>query len=196
MAQLAKWSKFSSRVLKHIAEYVIPQYGDENDPAEEYSAEDCIKQAQKYLARFGRSSRPGEEIRDLCKAAHYIQKAADKINPARETLPDPVIGGVAVFDPEIGVTFEPETFAGTPLSVAEHRANREEDGSLWRPRDAVISFLRDLDSGEIKNVDAVFIAFRMRGEGNATVTKFRQATPDYHTALGLIEAAKYKMSAS
>lgn len=76
----ARWAKFSFAVLGHIADYVIPQYGDEGkDLATDYTAEACVEQAKKYLARFGRNSRPGEEKRDLIKAAHYIQKAWEKM---------------------------------------------------------------------------------------------------------------------
>lgn len=71
-----KWDDFADMVHIHIENYVVPQHGDDgDDPAKEYSASDCIKQSQKYLARFGRQSRPGEEERDLLKAAHYIQMA-------------------------------------------------------------------------------------------------------------------------
>lgn len=78
--QAEKWRAFAKRVDDHIEGYVVPQYGDEGeDLATEYTAEACVDQAKKYLARFGRSSRPGEELRDLLKAAHYIQKAADRV---------------------------------------------------------------------------------------------------------------------
>jgi uncharacterized protein (DUF1810 family) len=78
--QEIKWQLFAEGVVNHIREYVLPQYGDEgSDPAAEYTAEDCVKQAQRYLARFGKSQRQGEELRDLHKAAHWIQKAADRL---------------------------------------------------------------------------------------------------------------------
>lgn len=78
--QVEKWKRFAAAVADHIANYVIPQYGDEDaEPAQEYTAEDCVKQAKRYLARFGTSQRPGEELRDMHKAAHWIQKAADRI---------------------------------------------------------------------------------------------------------------------
>jgi hypothetical protein len=69
---------FSYAVKRHIDEYAVPQYGDEgSDLASSYDAEDCIKQANKYLARFGKNSRAGQEQLDLKKAAHYIQMAHD-----------------------------------------------------------------------------------------------------------------------
>lgn len=41
------------------------------------------------------------------------------------------------------------SFAQYPVSIAEAKASAKKDGSLWTPRDALISALRDLDSGEI-----------------------------------------------
>lgn len=71
------WREFSCEVNEHIEEYTVPQYGDKGeDQASDYTVEDHIKQAQKYLARFGRNSRPGQEMLDFRKAAHYIQMAA------------------------------------------------------------------------------------------------------------------------
>jgi hypothetical protein len=71
------WVEFSGQVLNHIEVYTVPQYGDKGeDQATEYTVEDHIKQAQKYLSRFGRNSRPGQEMLDFRKAAHYIQMAA------------------------------------------------------------------------------------------------------------------------
>jgi hypothetical protein len=85
--QETKWRKFSNHVVNHILNYVLPQYGDErpDEPAAEYDAQECVNQAKRYLARFGKSQRPGEELRDLCKAAHWIQKAADRLGAAKET---------------------------------------------------------------------------------------------------------------
>lgn len=78
--QVRKWIRFAKQVTSHIKNYVIPQYGDEdNEPAQEYDFMDCVKQAKRYLARADTSQRVGEELRDLHKAAHWIQKAADRL---------------------------------------------------------------------------------------------------------------------
>jgi hypothetical protein len=70
------WADFASRVAEHIENYTVPQYGDKgSDQASDYTADGHVQQAKKYLARFGRSSRPGEERLDLMKAAHYLQMA-------------------------------------------------------------------------------------------------------------------------
>lgn len=79
MRQLFKWSVFSDAVRDHIRDYVIPQYGDEGaDLASDYTAEECVKQVEKYAKRFSSNSRPGERKRDLLKIAHYAQKAWSK----------------------------------------------------------------------------------------------------------------------
>lgn len=71
--------KFGAKVFEHIENYTVPQYGDKgSDQCTEYTAEDCVKQAQKYLSRFGRNSREGQQELDFKKAAHYIQMAHDK----------------------------------------------------------------------------------------------------------------------
>ena len=72
------WMRFAEQVKKHIDTYTVPQYGDEGaDLASSYTAADCVKQANKYLARFGKNSREGQERLDLKKAAHYLQMAHD-----------------------------------------------------------------------------------------------------------------------
>ena len=71
------WQVFADQVLNHIETYTVPQYGDKGeDIASDYSTQDCINGAKKYLARFGRNSRPGQDKLDLLKAAHYLQMAA------------------------------------------------------------------------------------------------------------------------
>ena len=73
------WKKFAEGVAFHIEMYTVPQYGDKgNDQVTEYTAADCIKQAQKYLSRFGKNSREGQQELDFLKVCHYVQMAADK----------------------------------------------------------------------------------------------------------------------
>lgn len=74
------WLRFSEEVRHHVDNYTVPQYGDAGeDRATHYTAEECIKQVEKYTARFGRNQRPGQQRLDLLKAAHYIQLAAEKL---------------------------------------------------------------------------------------------------------------------
>jgi len=78
--QAERWLNFARAVTDHIEGYVIPQYGDEGDePAAEYDFADCVKQAQRYLARAKTNQRPEGLERDMRKAAHWIQKAWDRL---------------------------------------------------------------------------------------------------------------------
>lgn len=72
-----EWFEFALAVLEHIEDYTVGQYGDTGaDPASEYTPEDALRSASKYIARFGRNARSGEQYRDFLKLAHYAQLAA------------------------------------------------------------------------------------------------------------------------
>ena len=78
--RLEDWIKFSTNVCTHIEDYTVPQYGDKGeDQISDYTADDCVKQIKKYLARFGKNAREGQEKLDLLKIAHYVQLAYDKL---------------------------------------------------------------------------------------------------------------------
>lgn len=73
------WAQFAQAVLDHIENYTVAQYGDTGaDPASSYTPEDAMRSASKYIARFGRNAREGEQHRDFLKLAHYAQIAATK----------------------------------------------------------------------------------------------------------------------
>jgi hypothetical protein len=70
------WVLFAEMVLSHIDKYTVPQYGDEGDDiATDYKPEDALRSAAKYVARYGKNSREGEQLRDFLKIAHYAQIA-------------------------------------------------------------------------------------------------------------------------
>lgn len=74
------WGNFQTKVLKHIEEYTTKQYGDKGeDQATSWSVEMLLEQAKKYLNRYGKNQRPGQEELDLIKACHYIQMAYTKL---------------------------------------------------------------------------------------------------------------------
>ena len=76
---------FSRHIEAHIEDYVIPQYGDKcDDQAQVYSAEECIRQISKYIARFGRNVRQGQNELDLLKIAHYAQIAYTKLQEQKD----------------------------------------------------------------------------------------------------------------
>lgn len=73
------WNKFAWDVFLHIEQYTVPQYGDSpNDQATNWSIPVIEEQLKKYTNRFGKNARPGEELRDLLKIAHYSQILYDK----------------------------------------------------------------------------------------------------------------------
>lgn len=74
------WLTFAAEVLHHVENYTVPQYGDAGeDEVTNWSAEDCIRAISKYVARFGRNARPGQQRLDLLKMAHFVQLAAEKL---------------------------------------------------------------------------------------------------------------------
>ena len=67
-----EWKIFSEKVLTHIDNYTVPQYGDMGeDEIDNWTKEDCILAIKKYLARSGRNSRKGQNELDMLKIAHY-----------------------------------------------------------------------------------------------------------------------------
>ena len=73
------WMEFAFKVLLHVEEYTIPQYGDKGqDQITDWSAEDCLIAVKKRIARYGRNSREGQQELDFMKMAHEIQIAAEK----------------------------------------------------------------------------------------------------------------------
>lgn len=71
--RLLLWDCFSEEVARHVEEYTVPQYGDfPDDNVASWSADDCVKQIQKYVNRIDSNSRGElEATRDLLKIAHY-----------------------------------------------------------------------------------------------------------------------------
>lgn len=95
---------------------------------------------------------------------------------------------------EIGITklaapSVPESFASHPKSISEIRGDKAGNGKEWKPRDALIAALRDLDSGEI-NPDYVVIVIGKVKDDGGTSTTYYQATPNAYVMLGMIEDLK------
>lgn len=82
-----------------------------------------------------------------------------------------------------------EDFSKYPKSVGEARSEASERASDWTPREALISMLRDIDSGKVKT-DALVICFR-RPDGQKP--GFVIASPDPLVTLGLLERTKFRI---
>lgn len=75
-----EWNLFADKVAAHIEQYTVPQYGDApNDQVENWTAEECLQQLNRYLARTQSNQRgEAETKRDFYKMAHYLQLAFSK----------------------------------------------------------------------------------------------------------------------
>jgi len=73
------WLDFAFKVAKHIENYTVPQYGDRpDDLAEQWTPKESLDNVERYIKRFGKNSREGQQSLDFMKMGHYIQLAARK----------------------------------------------------------------------------------------------------------------------
>lgn len=77
----AEWMDFAEKVLDHVDNYTVPQYGDSPaDQASNFTLDDFKTTIQRYVNRMGRNARgPVEAQRDMLKIAHYACLAAAKL---------------------------------------------------------------------------------------------------------------------
>lgn len=74
------WMVFAEKVLSHIENYTVPQYGDApDDQVEEWDAQDCTTTIRRYASRSGKNQRSGQDKLDMLKTAHYAQLAYNKL---------------------------------------------------------------------------------------------------------------------
>lgn len=67
-----QWKEFSDRVLDHVENYAVPQYGDTgNDQIDEWPIESCQLAIQKYIKRSKSNMRAGQDKLDILKIAHF-----------------------------------------------------------------------------------------------------------------------------
>lgn len=76
-----EWMLFSNKVLSHIEEYTVPQYGDKGqDRADGYDLDTIAEHIGRYKDRMNSNSRGRIEAkRDMLKIAHYASMAYDII---------------------------------------------------------------------------------------------------------------------
>lgn len=85
------------------------------------------------------------------------------------------------------------TFAGFPKSLGEIRCEKQQDGSLWTPRDALISVLREIDEG--LHVGALVIAYQELDEkGEHENARYVVSTPDLVSSVGLVTRVLFKLN--
>jgi len=82
-----EWQNFANEVFNHIETYTVPQYGDKgSDQCSEFSESDFITQMKKYLNRYGKNSREGQQMLDLIKIAHYTGMLYTKLAEEEQEL--------------------------------------------------------------------------------------------------------------
>lgn len=85
------------------------------------------------------------------------------------------------------------TYEDVPVSLKERRAEKSQDGTLWSPRDALISLLRDIDKGKLSPTDVV-ICYREEHATGAGRTRFAAAGPGgLVTSLGMMARVSFTM---
>ncbi len=81
-----------------------------------------------------------------------------------------------------------------PKSIAEVKADREQDGRLWKPRDALIDMLRNIDAGELDPKDIVIVHRGETGVDGQFETKYVCAGESGFTiAVGMLALAQNTM---
>lgn len=75
-----------------------------------------------------------------------------------------------------------DTYADHPKSITELKASKDEKGSTWTPRDALIAALREIDNG--MKINMIVIASAWQDEKGEIVTGYRQAYPNMSGDLG------------
>lgn len=76
-------------------------------------------------------------------------------------------------------------FSNYPKSITEIKGEKTQDGSKWAVRDALISVLRDLDSGQINPDQIIIIVGEIHPDG-VTKTNFYNRTDNRYVFQGLL----------
>lgn len=78
-----------------------------------------------------------------------------------------------------------DDYSNAPISIGEARANKAVDATKWTPRDALISLLREIDSGKIK-ISSLVVAYSEDLPDGDKVTRVCVSTKGLVEALGLL----------
>jgi hypothetical protein len=81
-----------------------------------------------------------------------------------------------------------ESFADTPVSIAELRSAADDDCNKWTPRDLLVNLLRRIDRGEI-DPKILTIVYEIRHEERGSLCVSRHAGGRLYERVGLLSAA-------
>lgn len=83
-----------------------------------------------------------------------------------------------------------DDFSHYPPTVGELRSGKSSSARDWKPRDALIDVLRDIDSGKI-DPKALVVCMRSVNDDGTVRTHYRAATTDHHITVGVVYSALY-----
>lgn len=79
-------TQFADLLYKHVTSYANEQYGEKgNDRITTNTIRECLDQCKKYIERYGRQQREGQQHADFLKMAHYVCCAFWKFQEAEQT---------------------------------------------------------------------------------------------------------------
>lgn len=81
-----------------------------------------------------------------------------------------------------------DDFSNHPVSLGEAKADRANDAGLWTPREALISVLRDIDSGVLNPDHLIVVATTILDDGPNQMA-YRSSIPSRFYGLGMLQAA-------
>jgi hypothetical protein len=87
----------------------------------------------------------------------------------------------------------PESFANYPRSLDDIKSDRSGSARDWKPRDALISMLRRIDSGDLTNLKTAVVIIQCNTDDGLGRTAYLSASPSYSETLGAMEIAKFFM---
>lgn len=86
-----------------------------------------------------------------------------------------------------------ENFANYPKSLAEIRAEKENNGARWNPRDALIDLLRQIDEGTENPYALVIVWATAPTDAGGDRTTWSSACPDSIVATGMLSRTIHRM---
>ena len=79
-----------------------------------------------------------------------------------------------------------ENFANYPRSIADIKSDRSGNSLDWKPRDALIDMLRDIDSGQ-QNPQTLIIVYKtLKEDGHYKLGYVSAGVPSVHEGVGIL----------
>lgn len=81
-----------------------------------------------------------------------------------------------------------DDFSAAPVSIAEARSFKEQNGSMWKPRDLLIHMLREIDTGNLNPLTLVVCWEEDSRSG------WENAGPAFIGSIGLVARTLHRMN--